>query len=176
MNTTTALLLIDVQANMFDPASPVTDAVALEARLRSLLARARAARALVVFVRNCGGPGDPDLPGTAGWELLAGFEPDENELVLDKTTCNTFTSTDLAEQLESRGVRHLVVAGLQSDYCVRETTLGAVGLGYRVTLVSDGHSTYDSKTQKAAEISAAVNAELAPRVKLRKAGEVDFQT
>lgn len=174
MNAATALLLIDVQANMFDPASPVADAAALEARLRSLLARARAARALVVFVRNSGGPGDPDVPGTPGWELLHGLDPDEHELVLDKSTCNTFTSTDLAEQLESRGVRQLVIAGLQSEFCVRETALGAVGSGYRTTLVSDGHSTYDGKSQYAAEIGAAVNEELAERVKLRKAGEVDF--
>ena len=56
----TALLLIDAQVNMFDPANPVAGADALLSRLGQLLARARAAGAPVVFVRNCGGEADPD--------------------------------------------------------------------------------------------------------------------
>lgn len=169
-----ALLLIDVQVNMFDPASPVDGAVGLLARLKTLLARARAAGVPVVFVRNTGGPGDPDVPGTPGWELHPELRPTEQELVLDKTTCDTFASTALARELAARDARSLVIAGLQSEFCVRETTQGALAAGYAVTLVADGHATYPGRTRTAAEATAAVNAEFADRVTLTPADAVTF--
>lgn len=49
---------------------------------------------------------------------------------------------------------------------MRETALGALARGLGVTLVADAHSTYDSGDRTAAEISAAVNAELEGRVTL----------
>lgn len=172
MSSGDALLLIDVQANMFDPGSPVAGAGPLLGRLRELLQRARRAGVPVIFVRNCGGAGDPDVRGAPGWELHAELQPFDQEVILDKTTCDTFASTNLAAVLDDRGVGRLVIAGLQSEYCVRETTLGALDRGYRVALATDGHSTYDSKGRKAVAIIAAVNEELASRATLVPAEQV----
>ena len=174
MNSGSVLLLVDVQANMFDPASPVAGAAPLLGRLRDLLHRARGAGVPVVFVRNCGGAGDPDVPGSPGWQLHAELAPGDGELILDKTTCNTFASTELAAVLESSRLTHLVIAGLQSEYCIRETTLGALEMGYGGALASDGHSTYDSRDRKAATIVAAVNDELSSRVTLVPAEKISF--
>jgi nicotinamidase-related amidase len=69
----------------------------------------------------------------------------------------------------------LVVAGLQSEYCVRDTVLGALARGYEVTLISDGHSTYDGGGRSALEKSTAVNAELEHRVRLVRADELRFR-
>jgi nicotinamidase-related amidase len=175
MSPKTALLLIDVQANMFDPAHEVAGSGPLLERLRGLLERARDAGAPVVFVRNAGGEGDPDVPGTPGWEIHSELEPADGELVLDKTTCDTFETTHLDDELEARGITRVVIAGLQSDYCIRETTLGALELGYDVTLASDGHSTYDGKGRKARAITAAVNEELGARVTQVPADEISFR-
>jgi nicotinamidase-related amidase len=172
MSAPTALLLIDTQANMFDPTNPVASAEDLLERLRDLLARARDARIPIVFVRNAGGSGDPDERGTPGWQLHPSMKPAPGDLVLDKTTCDTFQSTPLGRELEARGVERVVIAGLQSEYCVRETALGALDRDLAVVLVADGHSTYDGSGRTAAEITAGVNAELADRVTLVSAGEV----
>jgi len=174
MNPNTALLVIDVQVNMFDPSHAVASADGLLTHVRSLVSSARAAGAPVVFVRNCGGLQDPDVKGTPGWELHPALQPAAGELVLDKTTCDAFASTPLGRELDVRGVRRVVIAGLQSDYCVRETTLGALARGLEVTLVSDAHSTYDSSQRTAAQITAAVNAEFAGRVVLTPAKGVGF--
>lgn len=174
MRNRTALLLIDAQVNMFDPANPVAGADVLMERLKDLLVRARSAHARVIFIRNCGGPNDPDARGTSGWRLHPALEPAAGDLVLDKTTCNTFESTSLAEELKSRGIKRLVIAGLQSDYCIRETALGGIGLGFDVTLVSDGHSTYGAEGKTAEEITDAVNAELGGLVKLEGALETSL--
>ena len=174
MTSREALLVIDVQANMFDPTHAVEGAEGLLRRLLGLIGRARDAQTPVVFVRNCGGPGDPDVRGTDGWQLHPSLQPVPDDLVLDKTTCDTFESTTLGDDLAARGVARVVIAGLQSDYCIRETSLGAIARGLEVVLVEDGHSTYPGKTRTAAEISAAVNAELAGRAELVRAADVQF--
>ena len=174
MSSANALLLIDLQANMFDPKNPVRSGDALLERVTGLLARARAAGTLVVFVRNCGGPGDPDVRGTSGWELQPRLRPARGELVLDKTTSDTFESTPLGDELTARGIKGVVIAGLQSEYCIRATTLGALSRNLEVTLVANGHSTFDGGGRTAPEISAAVNAELAGRARLANAEEVRF--
>jgi nicotinamidase-related amidase len=171
----TALLVIDVQANMFDPSHSVHDADALRERLQDLVDRARQAGAAVVFVRNCGGPQDPDVKGTPGWELASFLTPRLGEVLLDKTTCDTFATTPLGEELAARGVTRVVIAGLQSDWCIRETTLGALSRGLDVTLVADAHSTYDGKERTASKISAEVNDELGERARLVPSKELRFE-
>jgi nicotinamidase-related amidase len=175
MHDNTALLMIDLQVNQLDPAYyPVAGGDALIDRLNGLVSRARAAHIPVFWVRNCGGEGEPDVKGTPGWELHPRFAPAAGEPFLDKTTCNTFASTDLDAQLRSRKVGRVIVAGLQSDWCIRETTQGALDGKYKVTLVSDGHSTLDGKTRQAADISREVNDEFRGRVELCRAEEVSL--
>jgi len=48
------------------------------------------------------------------------------------------TDTGLNELLSSQGVDELVIMGLATDYCVRWTVLDAVGLGFGVTVITDG--------------------------------------
>ena len=48
-----------------------------------------------------------------------------------------FENSDLAEILRERGVERVAVCGLATDYCVRASTLDAVGEGFDVTLVED---------------------------------------
>jgi nicotinamidase/pyrazinamidase len=40
--------------------------------------------------------------------------------------------------LRGRGVRRVVICGLATDYCVRDTALDAVALGYRTSVLVDG--------------------------------------
>ncbi|GAA4923568.1 nicotinamidase-related amidase [Stackebrandtia albiflava] len=156
--TDTALLFIDVQRNMLvgDTASPV--AGTLTPVLRSLLDRARASGAAVVHVLNDGGPGDPDRPGTDGWQPV--FEAEPGETVVRKTENDTFASNpELAERLRADGVETVVIAGLQSEYCVKATTLSALAAGFDVRLVGDGHGTYPDG-RPAEEVAAETNEEL----------------
>jgi nicotinamidase/pyrazinamidase len=45
------------------------------------------------------------------------------------------TPTGLHDLLRERGVKRVVIAGLALDYCVKETALDAVGLGYDTVVV-----------------------------------------
>jgi nicotinamidase/pyrazinamidase len=44
----------------------------------------------------------------------------------------------LATLLRERGVRHLYVMGLATDYCVKASALGGLEDGFRVSVVADG--------------------------------------
>lgn len=83
--------------------------------------------------------------GSDDWELAAPLVRRSDESIVKKEYRDSFTETDLAEVLQSLGVRHLVVAGAQSDYCVRTTTQAAAARGFDVTVVSDAHTTTDAE-------------------------------
>jgi hypothetical protein len=65
------------------------------------------------------------------------------EPVVHKRFGDAFEDTSLEDVLAGAGAGHLVVAGAQSDACIRSTIHGAVVRGYDVTLVSDAHTTED---------------------------------
>ena len=56
---------------------------------------------------------------------------------------DAFEDTDLEAVLAERGVGRLVVAGAQTDECIRSTLHGSVVRGYDALLVSDAHTTED---------------------------------
>lgn len=164
------LLLIDIQRNMLEPPAPVPAWESVSAAIATLLDRARTAGEPVAWVRNNGGSRDPDAPGTPGWELV--HQPVDGEPVIDKVLPDSFANTDLGDLLPPAS--HLVVAGMQSEWCVRETSLTALALGHQVTLVSGAHATYDDG-RPAHEISAEVEKELASSgARIARVDEIAF--
>ncbi|MFH8241785.1 isochorismatase family protein [Streptomyces sp. NPDC018321] len=134
---TTALVLVDLQVGLLAGENAVPDADALLDRLRPLAEKARALGVPVVHVQ------DDDLGDTdsAEWQIDPRLGVADGDLKVRKAECDSFHETDLDEVLRSRGVRHLVVAGLVTELCIDSTCRKAVTIGYDVTLVSDGHST-----------------------------------
>jgi len=56
---------------------------------------------------------------------------------------DSFEETALESVLAGLGVGSLVVAGAQTDECIRSTLHGAIARGYDAMLVSDAHTTED---------------------------------
>jgi nicotinamidase/pyrazinamidase len=55
----------------------------------------------------------------------------------DAEAYSAFAGTDLDARLQGRGIRRLFVGGLATDYCVKNTVLDALRLGYAVRLLTD---------------------------------------
>ena len=53
-------------------------------------------------------------------------------------TSGETTPTGLDDLLRERGIERVVVVGLATDYCVKETALDAVRLGFDTTVLLDG--------------------------------------
>ena len=56
----------------------------------------------------------------------------------DEDVYSGFEGTELDDKLKSLKVEHLVIAGLATDYCVKETVLDALKNGFRVTILKEG--------------------------------------
>jgi nicotinamidase-related amidase len=174
MNNKTALLIIDAQVNMFAEGASVFEAEKMLHTIIGLIAHARAAHLPIVYVQNNGSDIDPDMPGTPGWHIHPAITPEKGDIVIQKRTPDSFHETNLQAELEARQIRRLIIAGMQTDYCINATTRRAHELGYDVTLVKDAHSTYDSRKLTAAKIIAQYNDALGAVVKLEAASNITF--
>jgi nicotinamidase-related amidase len=133
----TALLVIDVQNGVVTGA---VDRDGVVARIGTLVEQAREAGTPVVWVQHS----SDDLPqGSPQWEYVPELPQLNTEPVVHKRYGDSFEDTDLESVLAGAGVGRLVVAGAQSDACIRSTIHGAFVRGYDVTLVSDAHTTED---------------------------------
>lgn len=133
----TALLVIDVQRGAVASAYE-RDAVV--ANIATLVDKARAAGAPVVWVQH---NSEQLVSGTDAWQYVPELVRDEAEALVQKNWGDSFEATELESELAARGIGRLVVAGAQTDECVRSTLHGAITRGYDVTLVADAHTTED---------------------------------
>lgn len=133
----TALLIVDMQ-NGVVAGAPRRDAVI--ANIAALVGKARAADVTVIWVQDSLGglPHDDER-----WQYVSELARRDAEPLVHKDFGDSFEATDLEELLAERGVGHLVVAGAQTDACIRSTIHGAFTRGYDVTLVGDAHTTED---------------------------------
>ena len=133
----TALMVIDVQNGVVGEAHE-RDAVV--ANISRLVDRAREKGVPIVWVQHS----DDGLEkGSDAWEYVPELTRTGAEPLVHKTFGDSFEATDLEEVLASAGVGRLVVAGAQTDACIRSTIHGAFTRGYDVTLVGDAHTTED---------------------------------
>ena len=83
------------------------------------------------------------VQGTPGAELHPALDRALVDVVVDKGQdpgtegYSGFEGTNLAELLRERGVDHVTVVGLATDYCVMNTALDALRNGFGVTVDSD---------------------------------------
>jgi len=133
----TALVVVDVQNAVVGEAHN-RDAVV--ANVATLVERARSAEVPVVWVQHSS---DQMPKGSEGWQYVPELELRAGEPVVHKRYPDSFEETDLENVLADRGIGHLVVAGAQTDECIRSTLHGAIVRGYDATLVADAHTTED---------------------------------
>lgn len=91
-------------------------------------------------------------PGAAAPRLRPG-----RQLILEKRELDGFSNPCAKPLVEEGGVDEWVVFGVATDYCVRKAVLGLLGLGCKVTVVSDAVRGVTEKTEHEAvtEMKAA---------------------
>jgi len=133
----TALVVIDVQ-NGVVAESYERDAVV--AKIARVVEKARAANVPVVWVQHSS---DNLVSGSPQWEYVPELVRNDSEALVPKTYPDSFDETTLEDILAAGNIGHLVIAGAQTDECIRSTLHGALARGYDVTLVGDAHTTED---------------------------------
>ena len=133
----TALLVLDVQNGVVGDAYASHTVVA---NIATLVDTARAGGVDIVWVQH----NSDELPvGSEQWQYVPELCRDDSEPLVQKAYADAFEATDLESVLAERGIGRLLVAGAQTDECIRATLHGAIVRGYDATLVGDAHTTED---------------------------------
>ncbi|CDS52834.1 Isochorismatase [Polaromonas sp. CG9_12] len=143
------------------------------ARIRRLQDAARAAGMLVVHTREGHRPDLSDCPpekmrrslragaaigstgpmgrllvrGEYGHDFIDELQPVAGEVVIDKPGYGAFHQTDLAQVLQSRTIRQLILCGVTTEVCVHSTLREAVDRGYACVTVGDATAASDPALQ-----------------------------
>lgn len=137
------LLVVDVQQGLID-SHPYRENELLE-EIRTLIKRARACGVEVVYVRHHEEDEGGLVLGTPAWQIHGAIAPEEGERVFDKRYSSSFKDTGLDEYLKEKGVKTLVVVGMQTEYCIDATLKSAFERGYKAYTPEGGTTTYDNK-------------------------------
>lgn len=178
----TALVMVDLQNDFVDPDGWVarqqvtgflgdTGIAAAVDRARALLAAARQADVLRVFVRMIGDDKYLSGPmqalyarnhghrrptcvqeGTWGADWPAGLGPDggDRELVVDKHRYSAFIGTRLHQLLRSHDIETIVVCGVATTGCVESTIRDGFMLDHYVVIAGDACGDYEQQRHEAA--------------------------
>lgn len=136
----TALLVIDVQTGVV---AETWNRDAVVSNIAGLVDRARQAEVPVIWVQDHTDDEGERPVGSDAWQIVGELEPRDADPRVAKIYGDSFEQTELEQVLERLGVGHLVVAGAQTDACIRSTLHGASVRGYDTTLVADAHTTED---------------------------------
>lgn len=83
--------------------------------------------------------------GSPDARVLDAIAPLDDEIVIPKTSCSVFMSTNIDYVLRNLQVRSLVIVGVLTDQCVDSAVRDACDLGYLVTVVSDACATHSAE-------------------------------
>lgn len=167
----TALLIIDAQNEMYDQANPVHQSDKLLMNLQLLIQKARDAEIPVIYVQH----NDESLvKGTDFWQIHETIRPHEGDAIIQKWTADSFHETNLLDVLNNNGIRHLVIAGNQTEHCINATTRNASKHGFTITLAQDAHGTWDSETMSATQIINHHNELLSSVAELQESKDIQF--
>ncbi len=147
-----ALVLIDIQKDFWDPMSGDPSFKAFPDNVKKLLSIGREKGYNIIHIRSVFKPDRSDwmlfyrpkgrgqipcIAGTEGTEFTEFAKPMESEKITEKQTFDAFIGTGLDEHLQSRGIKTVLIAGLETSVCVLFTANSAYLRKYLPLVVSD---------------------------------------
>ena len=149
-----ALLVMDYQFDVLDKFMAPADSTEVLSVLPKLLAAARSADMLVIYVVVCLRPGYPEVSprnsgfsviprnelfqaGSPGTQIHPSVPPIEGEPVVINHRVSAFGGTDLQTVLQSRPIETLVLASVSTSGVVLSTLRQGFDLDYRILVAGD---------------------------------------
>lgn len=136
------LLIVDAQKGITTP--DLYNFPAFEDGVKRLIAQARKYGVEVIFIRHDDGPGTALTPGAEGFPIYEGFRPLPGERVFDKRHNSAFRCTGLLEYLDTIGEDTVIIAGLQTEYCIDATIKAGFEHGLTVIVPESANTTFDN--------------------------------
>ena len=136
------LIVIDMQKALMD--DELYDLGGLLEKVAKLIETARENGIEVIYVQHDAGPGTGFSVGDEAFEIADEVAPKEGEKVFVKTINSCFGNRDFAAYLEEAKDNTLMIAGLQTNFCIDATVKSAFERGYDVIVPEGAHSTFDN--------------------------------
>lgn len=80
--------------------------------------------------------------GEYGCDIIDELRPTPDEIVIDKPGKGAFYNTTLMEQLNQRGITHLIFTGVTTEVCVQTSMREANDRGFECLVVEDATESY----------------------------------
>jgi gluconolactonase len=169
-----AIIIQDLQNDVISEGGAFADSGApkhaasqgIVANVARLAKGARALKVPVIHVHYIVEPGAPGLKlnaplfrglkeakalvrGTWGAAPVAGLEPQEGDLMIEKMRMNGFFGTKLDSLLRGFGAETIIITGAWTNMSIEHTARHAADAGFEVVVASDGTSTVNDEWQRA---------------------------
>lgn len=82
-------------------------------------------------------------PGSFERQVIPELEPDENDLVINKSSAGAFATSPIDAILRNFCIKTLIFTGVATNMCVESTFREAADRSYNCIIVDDGCATYD---------------------------------
>lgn len=82
--------------------------------------------------------------------MMPGIEPEEDDIVLPKTSSGVFNSTNIHYVLRNLGIENVIVVGFITDQCVDMAVRDGADMGYYMICASNGCATYSNERHEGA--------------------------
>ena len=122
------LLIVDTQTMIMNEA--LYEFQLLESRIKTLIAQARRHGVEVVYAQ--------------GFDIYDEFKPLCGEKIVDKNVNSAFKDTGLTEYLRDKGEDTIMIAGLQTEYCINATIICGFEHGFHMIVPAYTNSTVDN--------------------------------
>ncbi len=139
----TALIVIDMQCGLLDREPLPRNLTSVIANLNRVGQQTRRAGGSIVHIQHHGIENDSFTPHTPGWQFLPEIEVLPEDSIVAKTTCDAFCETTLDATLREQKIKHLLIGGWATDFCVDTTIRAASSRKYAITVIADGHTAAD---------------------------------
>jgi nicotinamidase-related amidase len=153
------LLLIDVQESFrARPYWNEAETPSFFERTNALLAGCQAAGIPIVQVFHTDGANNADNPFSRASGLvrpLAGLNPFDAALVIEKHRHSALVGTGLSVWLHQHGIRRVIIAGIRTEQCCETTARHASDEGWQVDYVTEATLTFAMSTPAGASLSSA---------------------
>lgn len=140
-----ALLVVDVQAGLFNKVMKVYESDRLFTNINNLIKYFHQSDDPVIFLRHTNQK--MLSKGSSDWQVHPQLISVDKDIYIDKYKSNVFEEDSLIALLREMKISDIVIVGLVSHGCVKAATLGGVAQGLNVTFISDAHSNFNKRAK-----------------------------
>lgn len=137
-----ALLVVDVQ-NALVLSKPLAVEEVIN-NIKRLIKVCRENNVEVIYIQHNDKIGGELEPNSDLWRIYGEISPNINEEVISKNYNSAFKETSLKKYLDTKGIKKLIITGMQTEYCIDTTCKVAFEYGFKLIIPEKTNTTFNN--------------------------------